>query len=297
MYTKKTRNSIEYAQVDSVTLPIPHSVNLPIPAPPGHCSDPQCMDESSDDAYEENPAYQQPEEDRDQLYIPDSVEPHMLSQGDFNDLVRDLYLTKEMSELLGSRLQQWKLLDHSVRVTAARWRSDNFAKWFEEKDGICYCKDIPMLFAEMKQPFIPNEWRLFIDGSKTSIKTVLLHTGNDKPSVPVAFSQGLKEEYDTMKAILDLIQYDTHNFKIVADFKVIAILMGIQGGNVKFPCFLCLFDSRDYNDHFVRPTWEARTEFVPGRFNVKSVPLVSRDQIILPALHIKLGLKPDLHLP
>ena len=34
----------------------------------------------------------------------------------------------------------------------------------------------------------PNEWRLFIDSSKSSLKEVLLHNGNLKPSVPVAYA-------------------------------------------------------------------------------------------------------------
>lgn len=85
---------------------------------------------------------------KDPLYIPDTIEPHMLSQGDLNDLVRDLYLTKNMSELLGSRLQQWKLLRIDVRITATGERSANLAVWFDVKDQICYCKDNPMVFRD-----------------------------------------------------------------------------------------------------------------------------------------------------
>jgi hypothetical protein len=39
-----------------------------------------------------------------------SSEPHLLTQGDLNDLVRDLNLSKKQSELLGSRLKEWNLL-------------------------------------------------------------------------------------------------------------------------------------------------------------------------------------------
>lgn len=142
----------------------------------------------------------------------------------------------------------------------------------------------------MKQPFHSDEWRLFIDGSKYSIKAVLLHIGNQKPSVPVAFVIGMKEEYDVMKDILNLIQYKNFNFKIVVDLKVVAILMGLQSGYTKYYCFLCLFDSRDYQNHFTRDTWPPRLQYIPGQENVKSDPLVSRESIILPPLHIKLGL-------
>lgn len=112
----------------------------------------------------------------------------MLSQGDLNDLQRDLNLSKGMSELLGSRLQQWSLLEQGVHITAVRNRSANLAECFDVKENLCYCKNITQLFSVMNQPFIPDEWRLFIDGSKTSIKAVLLHNGNIKPSIPVAFA-------------------------------------------------------------------------------------------------------------
>ena len=36
----------------------------------------------------------------------------------------------------------------------------------------------------------PDEWRLFIDSSKASLKAVLLHNVNQNPSVPVAHAVG-----------------------------------------------------------------------------------------------------------
>jgi len=39
-----------------------------------------------------------------------SCEPHLLTQGELNDLVRDLKLSKKQAELLGSRLRGWNLL-------------------------------------------------------------------------------------------------------------------------------------------------------------------------------------------
>lgn len=126
--------------------------------------------------------------------------------------------------------------------------------------------------------------------ARSSIKAVLLHIGNVKTSVPVAFAIGLKEEFDTMEEILELTQYNRCQFKMIADFKVIAILMGLQGGNVKYPCILCLWDSRPHSQHFSRSVWPVRVDHTPDTHNVKSDPLVSLTQIIVPPLHIKLGL-------
>jgi len=55
-------------------------------------------------------------------------------------------------------------------------------------------------------------------------------------------------------------------------------------------CFLCLWDSRDDKNHFIRKEWPARTEATLGRYNVKNMPLVDPNKILLPPLHIKLGL-------
>lgn len=94
-----------------------------------------------------------------------------------------------------------------------------------------------------------------------------------------------------MKTILELIQYNNFKFKIVADFKVIAILMGLQSGYTKFCCFLCLWDSRAHALHWNKKQWPPRTDYTPNRsLNVAENPLVSRDSIIVPPLHIKLGL-------
>ena len=53
----------------------------------------------------------------------------------------------------------------------------------------------------------PDEWRLFIDSSKTSLKAVLLHNGNVLPSIPVGHAVHLKEKYDNMKQLLRCIKY------------------------------------------------------------------------------------------
>ena len=67
-------------------------------------------------------------------------------------------------------------------------------------------------------------------------------------------------------------------------------MLGLQGGNTKFPCFLCMWDSRDDKQHYVKRDWPARDAFKQGSHNVLSHPLVNPQHIILPPLHIKLGI-------
>ena len=53
----------------------------------------------------------------------------------------------------------------------------------------------------------PEQWRLFIDASKTSLKAVLLHNGNKLLSIPVAFAPSTKEMYTAMNNILVEVDY------------------------------------------------------------------------------------------
>jgi hypothetical protein len=51
-----------------------------------------------------------------------------------------------------------------------------------------------------------------------------------------------------------------------------------------------MWDSRDDKHHFTKSVWPPRDSLVPGSHNVVFQPLVDRRKIILPPLHIKLGL-------
>lgn len=64
--------------------------------------------------------------------------------------------------------------------------------------------------------------------------------------------------------------------------------MDFKQDNTKYCCFLCKWDSRDKDSHYKIKEWPARENFEPGKDNVK--PLVDPIKIILPSLHIKLGL-------
>ena len=72
--------------------------------------------------------------------------------------------------------------------------------------------------------------------------------------------------------------------------KVIAILLGLQGGYTKYCCFLCEWDSRARHEHYFKRDWPKRSTLKVGTKNVKYTPLVEASKILLPPLHIKLGL-------
>ena len=80
-------------------------------------------------------------------------------------------------------------------------------------DGdLVYCNDIDGLMATLGITHDPDEWRLFIDLSKTSLKAVLLHNGNVLPSIPVGHVVHMKETHDNMKQLLICIKYEQHQW-------------------------------------------------------------------------------------
>ena len=275
------KKSVVYPSIPSSIAPVPHSDDLPIPFPPaGEAMDEGC-EEGDDVTGDDDWRCEDSSSDSD---------PHFPNQQEIDDLVRDLGLTKSKAELLTSRLKQWNLLDPKCRVSASRTRHAAYARFYASHRSLCYCMSVNALFDEIDVIHVPEHWRLFIDSSSRSLKAVLLHNGNIYPSIPVAHSVQLKEDYENVKTLLQMINYQQYQWEVCGDFKMLAFLMGLQGGYTKHPCFLCLWDSRNDAEHYSRQQWPLRHELVPGAQNVKYEPLVPSFKILLPPLHIKLGL-------
>lgn len=148
--------------------------------------------------------------------------PVPLNQTKLNDLTRDLGLSKESAQLLGSRLRENNLLSPDTTYYWYRSRDKEFRKYFstDENKMLVYCENVSGLVEALGVPYRPDEWRLFIDASTRSLKAVLLHIGNKVASVPVAHSIQLRENYETMKALLDALKYNFHKWRICGDLKV-----------------------------------------------------------------------------
>ncbi|CAG9789605.1 unnamed protein product [Diatraea saccharalis] len=56
----------------------------------------------------------------------------------------------------------------------------------------------------MSSTYSPDQWRLFIDSSKISLKAVLLHNGNEFPSVPLAHGVHLEALLEFVERHRDL---------------------------------------------------------------------------------------------
>jgi hypothetical protein len=124
-----------------------------------------------------------------------SNEPHLLTQGDLNDIVRDLNLSKKQAELLGFRLKRWNLLRQETKVCFSRGRHEEFKEFFSQEDGILVCNDVCSVMEVIDHEYNPYRWCLFIDSSKVSLKVVLLHNGNRFHSIPLAQTANMKETY------------------------------------------------------------------------------------------------------
>jgi hypothetical protein len=94
-------------------------------------------------------------------------------------------------------------------------------EFFTMEGTIVACKNVDGLFKAL------DEYRLFTDSSKVSLKAVL-HNGNVLPSIPVAHAFGIKESDDSMKQLLQNIKYNTHKWNICVDLKFIALLLGLH---------------------------------------------------------------------
>ena len=146
--------------------------------------------------------------DTDAEYAPStSSESHFPTKKDLDDLIRELGLTKSGAELLTSRLNDWNLLGDDCKSTAYRNRHLEFSVYFDVIEDLCYCKDVEGLFSAVGINYDPTQWRLFIESSTKSLKAVLLHNGNIYPSIPLAYSLQMKEDYENVKQLFIKINY------------------------------------------------------------------------------------------
>ena len=59
-----------------------------------------------------------------------------------------------------------------------------------------------------------QEWRLFINSSKRSLKCVLLHNGSTYACLPIGHLTKLKKDYNNIKMVLQKLDYDSHQWLI-----------------------------------------------------------------------------------
>ena len=106
-HSHKTRKNIQYLDLPSAIQPVQHSVDLSIPMPPA--SLPILDKESLTCSKSCSGANFEPCQSKGM--------PNLITLEVLYDLLWDLNLSKDKSELLGSHLQQWNLLSPGAEVS------------------------------------------------------------------------------------------------------------------------------------------------------------------------------------
>ena len=121
---RKNKHHVQYPDVPSAIRPIPYCPDLPVPTPVGN------MELSSKSEYSDmtvvagNEVYQPKNDDQ----------PVPLTQAELNNLTRDLNLSKESAQLLGSRLIEKHLLVLGTMFYWHRDRERESGQFFPFKD-------------------------------------------------------------------------------------------------------------------------------------------------------------------
>jgi len=153
---------------------VPHNAELPVSKPPTNMmlSDSESSDEyigQADKNMDCDPTF---------AGACPSNEPYLLTQGELNDAVHDTNLSKKQAELLGSRLKGRNLLRQDTKVCFYRGHHEEFKDFFSLEHGVVFCHDVCSVMEVLGHEYNLDQWRLFIDSSKVSLKVVLLHNGN-----------------------------------------------------------------------------------------------------------------------
>lgn len=141
--------------------PVPHSEDLPVPHPPKHAT----VDDASEPGA---PIEVQNDKQNDPNFeaSSSSCELHLLTQDELNDLVEDTKVSKKQTEILGSRLKGWNLLQKGTKVYLFLNRQEQFQDTCSEENGLVYCNNICAMIEEFGNEHKTTERRLFIGSSK-----------------------------------------------------------------------------------------------------------------------------------
>ena len=74
----------------------------------------------------------------------------------------------------------------------------------------------------------------FIDLNMISLNSVLLHNGNEFPSIPVAYATHSKDCCDVMKILLLKINYRSLCWSIISDFTTVLLLEHLKQSTFSF---------------------------------------------------------------
>lgn len=181
---------------------------------------------------------------------------------------------------------------NAANILAPDVKRASFIKYFDrnEANTLAFCNSICGLMQELGHEYQANEWRLFIDESKRSLKAILMYKDNTKIPVPLAISANANSNSEAMKTILEKINYNENFWTICADLKVICILRDLHSGNTKNMCYICQWNFEYIGDQYMKRDWPSRRYTRACTDNAMNEPFVPMEKVLLSPLFIKLGL-------
>ena len=142
---KMKRKTLSYKSFPSAIRPVAHCTDIPIPE--FNKLPDLFIDEHSDE--EQHDYKELTDVDDDDKDFSCSSTPVLFDQQNLNDLIRDLSLSKESSEVLASRLKDRNLLQHGTNITFHRTRDKQFVPVFDDQLNFVFCKDIPGVLMKL----------------------------------------------------------------------------------------------------------------------------------------------------
>jgi hypothetical protein len=137
----------------------------------------------------------------------------------------DLNSPKDAAEVPGLRLKAKNLLSPGTNFSQYWHCEQDLTSYFSEDGSVVYCKDISGIISWFGVHYSVSDWRLFVYSSQSSLQGVLLHNGNAFASISVAHSIHLRETCDSLKCLLNSVNYKGLGWFVCGDLKLIALLL------------------------------------------------------------------------
>ena len=105
--------------------------------------------------------------------------------------------------MLISCLKDGKLIQQGTKINFYRIRDEEFLPLLDEQPHLLFCKKIPGVLMKLGfKEYIPDNWRVFIGGSKRSLKCTLFNITNVFGSIQIRNCTNLKKKYTPVKTAL-----------------------------------------------------------------------------------------------